>query len=188
MTTGTVLYDHLFIHIQFLDDSDEPTGLISHLPRRILREHAEKRKRRRAVTNEATLEADSDNEDDEDDVQQPVESGRWLKKDPELLGSRVPAFVPKPLPDADRKVLDDLSTAYDYYKLFQPDSFAQEVNFVKANQNIFDQMKLLLKKYLMLIQYIQYFVPCKETYIFSLWFSIIQNFVLCKETFIFSLW
>lgn len=123
------------------DDSDEPTGLVCHLPRRILREHAEKRRRRRAVTNQATLEADSDDEDDDGDVQQPVDPGRWFKKDPELLGSRVPAFVPKPLPDADRqKVLDDLSTAYDYYKLFQPDSFAKEVNFVKANQNIIDQM------------------------------------------------
>lgn len=87
------------------------------------------------MNNPATLEADSS--DSDDDIPQPADDGRWQKKNPELLGSRVPAFVLKPMPEADRKVLEDLSTPYDYYKLFQPDSFAKEVIFDIANQNIF---------------------------------------------------
>jgi len=44
-----------------------------------------------------------------------------------LLGSKVPDFTPPVMPDADREILEGINTAFDYYKLFQPDSFVQDV-------------------------------------------------------------
>lgn len=108
------------------DDSDEPTGLVSHLPRRLLREHAEKRVRRRAPLNRERTENDSD-DSDEDDVAIPEDPKKWVKTNPGLVGSRVPAFVPMDMSAQDREELESLTSALGYYKLFQPDSFVKEV-------------------------------------------------------------
>ena len=105
------------------DDSDEPTGLVTHLPRRLLGSQAQMRKRKRAPLNRTSLEADSDDEDDEP----PENPGRWSKVDPKLVGSRIPTFIKVDKSAEDRELLEGLCTALDYYKLFQPDSFVQQV-------------------------------------------------------------
>ena len=55
------------------------------------------------------------------------DSGRWIKNDPGLVGSRVPVFKKPVLSTEDQETLDSLSSAYDFYKLFQPDSYVNEV-------------------------------------------------------------
>ena len=98
------------VHLFTSDDSDEPTGLVSHLPRRLLKEHAEKRRRKRAPLNRALLEADSDSEEDIDDVVIPVDPGKWSQADTGLVGSRIPPFVKKDISIIDRELLEGLST------------------------------------------------------------------------------
>ena len=46
--------------------------------------------------------------------------------DPDLVGTRIPAFVKPILSNEDQETLSSLSTAYDYYKLYQSDSFVNE--------------------------------------------------------------
>lgn len=108
------------------DDSDEPTGLVSHLPRRLLGEHAEKQRRRRAPLNKQHLEAASDTDDD-DDLPIREDPTKWRKANSGLVGSRVPPFVKVAMSIEDREKLEGLTTALEYYKLFQPDSFVQEI-------------------------------------------------------------
>jgi hypothetical protein len=95
------------------DDSDEPTGLTRHLPRRLLAVHAEQRKRKRAaVGNRAVrLENDSDTEDEEE--QRPVRPPRtqWTPQDPGLVGVNTPEFIKPVMSDENREKLEDLSTA-----------------------------------------------------------------------------
>jgi len=113
-------------NLLFSDDSDEPTGLVSHLPRRLLREHAQKRTRRRAPLNRQHLEAASDTDSD-DDVAITDLQAKWSKVDSGLVGSRVAPFVKVDLSAEDREKLEGLTTALDYYELFQPDSFVQNI-------------------------------------------------------------
>lgn len=51
----------------------------------------------------------------------------WTKKDPGLVGSRIPSFAKPSLSSEDKEMLSNLSTAYDFYKLFQPDFFVNEI-------------------------------------------------------------
>jgi len=75
------------------------------------------------------LENDSDTEDE--DEQRPVRPSRtqWTPQDPGLVGVNTPEFIKPVMSDENREKLEDLSTAYDYYKLFQSDAFANEVVF-----------------------------------------------------------
>ncbi len=75
------------------------------------------------------LENDSDTEDE--DEQRPVRPPRtqWTPQDPGLVGVNTPEFIKPVMSDENREKLEDLSTAYDYYKLFQSDAFANEVVF-----------------------------------------------------------
>lgn len=75
--------------ILFTDDSDEPEGLVRHIPRRLLGSRAHSRKRKRANIGNRTgrLEADSDSED-EPAAARPL-PGQWTPRDPGLLGSKV---------------------------------------------------------------------------------------------------
>ncbi len=75
------------------------------------------------------LENDSDTEDE--DEQRPVRLPRtqWTPQDPGLVGVNTPEFIKPVMSDENREKLEDLSTAYDYYKLFQCDAFANEVIF-----------------------------------------------------------
>lgn len=54
-------------------------------------------------------------------------SGQWRKKNPELVGSKIPSFTKPVLSDEEQELLGSLRTAYDFYKLFQSDSFANEI-------------------------------------------------------------
>ncbi len=55
------------------------------------------------------------------------EAGTWSHQNTDMVGSRVPVWV-KPVMTAENSdMLANLSSAYDYYKLFQPASFAEEI-------------------------------------------------------------
>ncbi len=73
------------------------------------------------------LENDSNTEDE--DEQRPVCLPRtqWTPQDPGLVGVNTPEFIKPVMSDENREKLEDLSTAYYYYKLFQSDAFANEV-------------------------------------------------------------
>lgn len=107
------------------DNSDAPTGLPTHLPRRLLGGRAHKTIRGRAATNrEVLVTADSDSEEEEP----AFENNRpWITTNCGLVGSNIPPFTKPVMPDADRQQLEGLSKAYEFYKLFQPDSFVNEV-------------------------------------------------------------
>lgn len=71
------------------------------------------------------MEAESDS-DPEQDVE--VEGrGKWSSTDPGLLGTKTPPFIKPVLSEEDSADLENLSTAYDYYKLFQSDKWVDEI-------------------------------------------------------------
>jgi hypothetical protein len=111
-----------FIYFTFPDDSDAPTGVVRHLPRRLLGSQAEVRRRKKAATGNR-LEADSDSDGDEERE----DRGRWSTTDPGLLGSKIPPFIQVERPAEDAATLENVSTAYDFYKLFQSDSWVDEI-------------------------------------------------------------
>lgn len=103
-----------------------------HLPRRLLGGQAEKRTRKQSgigPRKNARVEADSDSSEDEFEgaASAATGAGQWSRRDPGLVSSRVPTFVKPVLSPEDSAKLENLSTAYDYYKLFQSDSFVNEV-------------------------------------------------------------
>ena len=122
------------------DDSDQPEGLVQHFPRRILGSGAQSRKRKRADIGGRQRRLETE-EDSEDRSQEPGGSGdrrppagrrppttrNWGNADPGLVGTKVPDFIKPVLEAEDQATLENLNTAYDYYRLFQPDSFANEV-------------------------------------------------------------
>ena len=71
---------------------------------------------------EAETDSDSDEEEEED-------KEKWSKTDPGLLGTKTPPFVKPVLSADDAAELDKLSTAYDYYKLFQSEKWVEEIVF-----------------------------------------------------------
>jgi hypothetical protein len=105
------------------DDSDEPAGKILHLPRRLLAAAAQK-KVKRAKTGAGRQEQEDNTSDEDIDDQ---EAGRsWSQKNPQLVGTKIPEFAKMVLPDEVIASIDDYN-AYDFYKLFQPESFAKMV-------------------------------------------------------------
>lgn len=103
----------------YADASDEPTGELVHLPRNLLGGNAQKRiKRRRALAGTVDQETSSDEED--------MLTNNWKRRDPGLVGSKVPDIIRPELPP---EVIEAAASynAYDYYKLFQPDSFVDTV-------------------------------------------------------------
>ena len=112
------------------DDSDNPEGVVDHLPRRILGGPASVNKKRRA-SNKRRLEADSD-EEGEGQARQPRPAVQrqeriWNKTNSGMVGSKVPEFI-KPVLSADnQQQLENISSGYNYYKLFQPNSCANEI-------------------------------------------------------------
>ncbi len=87
---------------------------------------AEKRKRKRAAIGEKAVRLEADSDSDEEQQAEAI-GGRWSRTDPGLLGSNTPAFLKPVLSAADSDKLADLNSAYDYYKLFQSDSFVTEI-------------------------------------------------------------
>ncbi len=102
-----------------------------HLPRRLLAVHAEQRKRKRAAVGNRAVRLENDSDTEDEDEQRPVRPPRtqWTPQDPGLVGVNTPEFIKPVMSDENREKLEDLSTAYDYYKLFQSDGFANEVVF-----------------------------------------------------------
>ncbi len=86
---------------------------------------AQKRKKTKAAVGNR-LEAKSGDSDNDEDFNVEV-NRQWSKKDPGLVGSRTPNYVEPPMLPADVIAAASTSTAYEYYKLFQPDSFAAEI-------------------------------------------------------------
>lgn len=118
------------------DDSDQPDGLIHHFSHRLLGSGAHSRKRKRANKGgrQQRLEAEEESEDDQElgdgdrrPVRRPPSIRDWIKTNPGLVGNNVPDYIKPVLEDEDQTTLENLSSAYDYYRLFQPDSFANEV-------------------------------------------------------------
>ncbi len=65
--------------------------------------------------------ADSDSDEEEQ------ASHLWSRRDPGKVGASIPPFNKPVLSAADSARLDSLSTAYDFYKVFQSDGFADEI-------------------------------------------------------------
>lgn len=114
----------------FADDSDDPTGLVTHLPRRLLGGAAvAKRRKLSAIGGRAArLEAASDSEEEEGVRERdPILPQDWSRTNPKRVGTNTPEFRKPVLSDDDKEQLAGLSSAYDYYKLFSSDSYINEV-------------------------------------------------------------
>ena len=74
------------------------------------------------------LENDSDTEDEDLPPVRPPRA-QWTRRDPGLIGTNTPAFIKPVMSPENQDKLDSLSSAYDYYKLFMGDGFANEVVF-----------------------------------------------------------
>jgi hypothetical protein len=68
---------------------------------------------------------------EDENEQRPVRLSRsqWTPKDPGLVGLNMPEVIKPLMSDENRENLEDLSTAYNTYKVFQSDGFASEVVF-----------------------------------------------------------
>lgn len=58
-----------------------------------------------------------------------VDLGKWSTRDSGLVGSKVPPYV-KPIMDAEKEELLqrlEEASAFEYYRLFQPSSYVEEV-------------------------------------------------------------
>jgi len=108
------------------DDSDEPDGIADHLPRRLLKAGAQKRTKQKSAAGNRLETVSSEEEDDDVPA---VNLGKWSKTDSGLVGSKVPPYI-KPLLDMEKEEwveqLEEAS-AFDYYRVFQPPNFVQEV-------------------------------------------------------------
>lgn len=124
----------------FSDDSDAPTGLIRHLPRRLLGGAAQLRKKRRAPTGNR-VEADSNSDDDGEKEYK----GKWSNTDTGLLGTKTPQFIKPVLSEVDEQALANISTAYDYYKLFQSDKWVEEIVYQSKLYAVQENIPLALE-------------------------------------------
>jgi hypothetical protein len=66
-----------------------------------------------------------DTSSDDEDV--PVHRQQWSKVNPYLVGSKIPDYVKPELSEDDKAKLQGLHGAYDFYKVFSPDSWMNEV-------------------------------------------------------------
>ena len=85
--------------------------------------------------NQRLVSQDDDNSDmdyEEEDGgaatrRQPAPEHLWSSLDTGMVGSKVPDYE-RPILDVDRQaILDGRKSAYDYYKLYQPSTFAEEI-------------------------------------------------------------
>jgi hypothetical protein len=132
------------IYLTFSDDSDAPTGIVRHLPLRLLGSQVEMRKRRKAATGNR-LEASSDSDDD----QEREDSRNWNSTNPGLLGTKIPMFVKPVMPVEDASSLENISSAYDFCKLYQTDRWVGEIVYLLklyAVQNNISQALEIMNK------------------------------------------
>ncbi len=71
-----------------------------------------------------SLEADDTSSDEEEVLIRPVQ---WSREDPNLVGSKIPDFVQPELSQEDKETLQSANKAYDFYKIFSPDSWLNEI-------------------------------------------------------------
>jgi hypothetical protein len=71
------------------------------------------------------MEARDTSSSDDDDV--PVQRQQWSKVNPYLVGTKIPDYVKPELSEDDKEKLQGLRGAYDFYKVFSPDSWMNEV-------------------------------------------------------------
>ena len=104
---------------------------MTHLPRRLLASTASASRRKKAGIGNKRFRTEAEEFDNAPDALNAPdaagEMGKWTRKDPGLVGSRIPAFVKPARSQEDEETFESVSTAYDYYRLFQPDSWANEI-------------------------------------------------------------
>jgi hypothetical protein len=66
-----------------------------------------------------------DSSSDEEEV--PIRPVQWSQEDPKLVGSKIPDFVQPELSQEEKEKLQGAKTAYDFYKIFSPDSWLNEI-------------------------------------------------------------
>ncbi len=66
-----------------------------------------------------------DTSSDEEEV--PVKPVQWSQEDPKLVGSKIPVFIQPELSQEDKETLQSAYKAYDFYKIFSPDSWLNEI-------------------------------------------------------------
>lgn len=109
----------------FLDDSDDPTGKMDHLPRRILSAMGQRKKKMVKRKGKVNMGAETE---DEEEAEPANSRADWSRKDPAKVGSRVRDWVKPTADEAAGDSLAELTSAYDFYKLFQSDSYVEQVN------------------------------------------------------------
>jgi hypothetical protein len=98
------------------------------MPRRLLGGTA-KRKVKRPRMRAGRVDEDESSDDDAETDMFSGGQGQedpWVQTDPVLLGTQIPAFTPQDLPEEFVAAATNYN-AYDYYKLFQPDDYAEMV-------------------------------------------------------------
>ena len=119
------------------DDSDNPSSCAQHLPRRLLGGQGEavvlsgKRKKKVGLGKRKRRMGEDDTEEEE--VPPVAAAARvqitknierdWTTEDTGMVGSKVPKFEKPGLSAADQEKIESCNTAFDYYKLFNTDSF-----------------------------------------------------------------
>ena len=100
---------------------------MKHLPRRLLASRAIASRQKKAGFGNKRFRTEAESEDAQEAPDAAGERGQWTRKDPGLVGSRIPAFVKPARSQEDEETFENVSTAYDYCRLFQPDSWANEI-------------------------------------------------------------
>ena len=98
-------------------DEDEPEGRPVDLPGRILKQPA-------TISETSGI---FDDERDESSIEANTTNQKWTKRNPNLLASKIPKFVPSELNGADQLMIDKAQSALDYYKLFSTESWVEEI-------------------------------------------------------------
>ncbi len=96
------------------------------LPYCLFAVYGKQRKWKRAAVGNRAMRLENDSGTEDEDEQRPVRPSRsqWTPQDPGLVGVNRPELIKSLMSDENREKLEDLNTAYDYYKLFQSDRFA----------------------------------------------------------------
>ncbi len=84
------------------------------------------RKRKRSGIGNKTVSPEAgDTSSDEEEI--PARPVQWSQEDPKLVGSKIPDFVQPELSQEDKETLQGAKTAYNFYKIFSPDSWLNEI-------------------------------------------------------------
>jgi len=113
-----------------------------HLPRRLLNGKAQKRTKKPCKRPRVQARGKDEDSDSEEELE-PEMAGGWTKRDPGLVGTKIPHLEKPVLPDEIVAAAGEYS-AYDYYKLFQPDSFA---DLVVEQSRVYGGQQGILKKH-----------------------------------------